>query len=122
MPKRSELPDDLKGLANINAIEVSDNRWDYDVNVLGNKLEQILGISSRRDTEHKSKRQTQPSAPNISVGRGMRIENSTIGTIGASIVRGRGLVQVSARDVNVLEGAEVKASRISEIIGFKQEE
>jgi TIR domain len=38
MPQTNELPDPLKELAQINALEVSDHRWDYDLGILVNAL------------------------------------------------------------------------------------
>jgi TIR domain len=41
MPQTNELPDSLKELAQINALEVSDHRWDYDLGILVNALKVI---------------------------------------------------------------------------------
>jgi hypothetical protein len=34
MPKAADLPEGLKGLAQLNAVEISDSRWDYDLSRL----------------------------------------------------------------------------------------
>ena len=41
MPKESELPEALKKLAQLNAIEISDTRWDYDVGRLVDALKTL---------------------------------------------------------------------------------
>ncbi|MDQ8023135.1 MAG: toll/interleukin-1 receptor domain-containing protein [Moraxellaceae bacterium] len=45
MPSRTDLPDDIQGLARLQASEVSDKRWDYDVAQLVAVLETLLGDS-----------------------------------------------------------------------------
>jgi hypothetical protein len=40
MPSEDELPDLLKPLADINALEISEHRWDYDVSMLEAALEE----------------------------------------------------------------------------------
>jgi hypothetical protein len=42
MPTREELPDPMKPLATIEALEISDERWDYDLNRLCDRLEEVL--------------------------------------------------------------------------------
>ena len=46
-PAATDLPDDLKGLARREAHELSDKRWDYDVQQLIAALERIPGIRRR---------------------------------------------------------------------------
>ena len=43
MPARSALPDDLKPLARLQAIELSDTRWDYDVERLAKVIRALSG-------------------------------------------------------------------------------
>jgi hypothetical protein len=45
MPNPQDLPQDLKALAKHQAIELTDNRWDYDISELINTLEKVLGRS-----------------------------------------------------------------------------
>lgn len=119
MPVIADLPSDLGGLARMNAIELSDKRWAHDVEQLSDSLQTTLGPPSGRNYGKGSTEESDKTGQ-ISIGRGLRIENSSIGTIAAGIVRGRGLVHVRAREVNVLEGATVTNSTISEILGFSQ--
>lgn len=49
MPKKEELPDDLKALSGRNAHELSHNRWDYDVQKLITALETRAGRSNVRN-------------------------------------------------------------------------
>ena len=42
MPRAAMLPEDLKPLARRHAVEISDNRWDYDVRRLIAQLEQVV--------------------------------------------------------------------------------
>jgi hypothetical protein len=46
MPAEHELPVGLRPLARRNACELSDTRWDYDVDVLDRRLRQLLGEST----------------------------------------------------------------------------
>jgi hypothetical protein len=46
MPAEEELPEDLKPLANRNALEVSGSRWEYDVQTLVRALESSLPAST----------------------------------------------------------------------------
>ena len=46
MPSAAELPGELSPLARVNALEISDNRWDYDVGLLIASLES-LGLARR---------------------------------------------------------------------------
>lgn len=45
MPQQAELPPALSGLVRRNAFELSDTRWPYDVEQLGNQLEKTCGRS-----------------------------------------------------------------------------
>lgn len=42
MPSREELPDPIKPLATIEALEISHERWDYDLGRLCERLEEVL--------------------------------------------------------------------------------
>ena len=41
MPRESELPEDLQALSRINALEISNTRWDYDVSILVETIKTI---------------------------------------------------------------------------------
>ena len=45
MPHDDELPDNLKPLARRNALEITDQRWDYDVGNLEAVLDKIVGFT-----------------------------------------------------------------------------
>jgi hypothetical protein len=52
LPPREELPPSLAGLRRLNAFELSDRRWDYDVNELGRYLDAALrGTSAMHPTQ-----------------------------------------------------------------------
>ena len=46
MPSERELPDSLRALARRNACELTDVRWDYDIEVLCRRLRRVLGEST----------------------------------------------------------------------------
>lgn len=54
MPRAEELPKDLHALVRRNAIELSDTRWDYDVNRLCDTLARVLGDSEQAATDKAS--------------------------------------------------------------------
>jgi hypothetical protein len=58
MPAEHELPIALQPLTRRNACELSDTRWDYDVDVLDRRLRQVLGEST---VGHKSTVLTDPA-------------------------------------------------------------
>ena len=45
MPEPGDLPEDLRALARRNALELTDNRWNYDVSRLVVTVRQALGVS-----------------------------------------------------------------------------
>jgi hypothetical protein len=49
MPAEEELPDDVKPLARRNALEISEQDWDEDVNKLAKAIEKSLGWTPKRD-------------------------------------------------------------------------
>ena len=49
MPSERELPASLRALARRNACELSDARWDYDIQVLCRRLRRLLGESTAGD-------------------------------------------------------------------------
>ncbi len=48
MPKQEHLPEDIQRLVRLNAVEITDTRWDYDVGRLVASVEQALAKSPRR--------------------------------------------------------------------------
>jgi hypothetical protein len=69
LPPREELPESLQALRRRNAFELSDRRWDYDVEQLGTHLDALL-----RDTSavHAKTPAPAPPPPAASVGGGGR--------------------------------------------------
>lgn len=63
MPREQDLPDDLKPLARRHALEISDERWEFDVGRLIDTLEERLEKRSGREI---ARPRVQPSSP----GRG----------------------------------------------------
>ena len=49
MPSREDLPGPIKSLARIEALEISDERWDYDLGRLCSRLEEVLPEGSRHE-------------------------------------------------------------------------
>ena len=47
MPDEADLPDDLKLFARRQAHELADSRWDYDINRLGDRIENSLGVDGK---------------------------------------------------------------------------
>ncbi len=45
-PRADDLPDDIRALAGRRALELSDLRWDYDVEQLCRRIEKIAGVSA----------------------------------------------------------------------------
>ncbi len=46
VPTRDELPEGIAALADLQAHEISDNRWDYDVQTLADRLGELPGLGS----------------------------------------------------------------------------
>jgi tetratricopeptide (TPR) repeat protein len=61
-PSSGNLPEDLKKLSRLQAHEISDNRWDYDVGTLIETLEKVLKKEVTNDKE-KEEDKIQPIPP-----------------------------------------------------------
>ena len=48
MPRKENLPDDIRPLTRRQAVEITDSRWDYDVGRLTERLTQVLAHSPGR--------------------------------------------------------------------------
>lgn len=48
MPRKEDLPEDIRALATKNAVEVTDTRWDYDTGQVIKEIERALAGSPRR--------------------------------------------------------------------------
>jgi len=65
MPPMDELPDDINALARRNALELTDRRWDYDVNELFLVLDKVPGLVRRKQTANVA---AQSSKRSVSMG------------------------------------------------------
>ena len=78
MPKREELPEEIRSLADRNAIEITDQRFDYDVGEL------IKGIDPRALTKFENARQPKAAVSatsgGIVVGGKLTVDGSNGGT------------------------------------------
>jgi hypothetical protein len=59
MPSERDLPDPLKPLARINALEIDAHRWDYDVGILEATLEEEARIKPVADAQEGSDRRSE---------------------------------------------------------------
>ncbi len=48
MPRKDDLPEDIRPLVRRQAVEITDTRWDYDVGRVIEKVEQVLADSPKR--------------------------------------------------------------------------
>jgi hypothetical protein len=69
MPSAEELPASLKPLARRQAQEISDRRWDYDVDQLFATMEKIRGVARRKQAQAPA----QPAVPAPPPKRGMSL-------------------------------------------------
>jgi hypothetical protein len=81
MPAADELPDDIKPLSRRQAHELSDRRWDFDVDQLFTALEKVPGIQRRRAAAAAA------PAPRSRAGMGVGTK-VVLGTLGVVIVVG----------------------------------
>lgn len=63
MPAADELPSDIRALAQRNAFELTDRRWDVDVAQLVGILEKLLGRRHRPPSGNRAERVGAPASP-----------------------------------------------------------
>jgi hypothetical protein len=103
MPGAAALPKKLQSLARRNAIELSDSRWEHDRDRLFAALEASTPLK---------RRPTATVAGDVSVGAGLKIDNSEVGRVTG--VRGS-----APESVDVLKGAVITNSKIGDITGVE---
>ncbi|MGH9280688.1 MAG: TIR domain-containing protein [Acidimicrobiales bacterium] len=70
LPGASQLPTQIEALTHRNALPLSDLRWKYDVNVLAERLEGLVGASPPRSGSASATAPPRPSVPAAHVGKG----------------------------------------------------
>jgi hypothetical protein len=92
MPAADQLPDDLKPLARRQAHEISDRRWDFDVEQLFAVLGKIPGVERKQQTSTPPAPPTPtaapPQVPPPSTGSGKKIALGAIGAVAVVVVIG----------------------------------
>ena len=105
MPRAETLPERLRRLTRLNAVELSDSRWQHDCGRLLAALEAATGL----------KRLAAPAAgpAAVRVGAGLQLEDAEVGTITGA----RGLVPDGG--VDVLSNAKLAKVKIDSITGIE---
>jgi hypothetical protein len=65
MPKKNELPDDLRSLADRNALEITYTHFDHDIERLVSKVEQVFGINPAREKPKTSASPIRPMSAEV---------------------------------------------------------
>lgn len=104
MPSPTALPERLRALSRLNALELSDSRWEHDRDRLFAALEA---------TTRLKRRPAAPQAGGVSVGAGLQLSNSELGRVTG--VRG----PAPAGGVDVLKGATVSNVKMGDITGVE---
>jgi hypothetical protein len=79
MPRREELPEELRAITRRNALELSDARWRYDVGRLTTALDQLL---AEMTGTHVLPVPPEPSAPSLPPLR-LMVEAALVGAVAA---------------------------------------
>lgn len=74
MPRPNELPADIKGLVRLNALEITDDRWDYFVERLNEALQPFTTESPRRDSEKIKSRKAPKTQTEVDTPSSLRTE------------------------------------------------
>ena len=104
MPPVSLLPERLRGLARLNALELSDLRWEHDRDRLFAALEAATPMK-RRSAVH--------AAGAVSVGAELNLSDAEVGNVTG--VRGA----APTGDVKVLQGAVITKAKMGDITGVE---
>jgi hypothetical protein len=59
MPRRDELPEDIRAFAQQQAIEITDSRWEYDAQRLSESVAELLEESRWREERQQREREEQ---------------------------------------------------------------
>lgn len=96
MPMNEELPDSLAPLTRRQAHELSESRWDFDVEQLAKALMQIPGIRARKPSQPNAEIADAPNRQKPAPGFGRFIGAGILSTMGllflvAGLIEGQGL-------------------------------
>lgn len=107
MPKREELPEEIRSLADRNAIEITDQRFDYDVGEL------IKGIDPRAlanlEKARRPKATVSATSGRVVVGGNLTVDGSNGGT--AIVATGNVVIGLTAEQLEQALGRKEKAVR-----------
>jgi len=81
MPSADELPASIKPLARRQAHEITDRRWDYDVDQLFAVMDKIPGVAARKRAQASA-----PAAPAAPAKRGMSLGMKALLGVGVVVV------------------------------------
>jgi hypothetical protein len=85
MPRREELPPELRTLARRNALELSEGRWRYDVGRLLGLLDELLPDDTESDRAAKPTPTPEPETP--ALGWRLALEGALIAAVSAFVAR-----------------------------------
>jgi TIR domain len=114
MPQASGLPADLASLPRRQAHEVTDKRWDFDIDRLFDAIENTTGL--KRLASSPAAGACDGNA--ISVGASATLEGVEIGDVAGIKVEGAMVPSAVDSPIDVLKGARVKNSKLGDITGI----
>lgn len=85
MPRREELPSELKTLARRNALELSEGRWRYDIGRLLGLLDELLPDDTEPKRAEGLTRTPEPETP--ALGWRLALEGALIAAVSAFVAR-----------------------------------
>ena len=112
MPKAAALPESLRRLAQRNALELTDARWQYDVDRLVAAIESTVGLERQRSTGA----QNEHGGHEVRVGANARFDGVQAGNV-TGLRSAGSLPDKTPRKVEVLGEATVTNSKLGDITG-----
>src|SRR5262245_11257575 len=109
IPRPEALPADLQALARKQSHELSDSRWQYDVEVLMKVLEEALG--PRRPA-------AEAESATIDVAEGLVLDGAEAGDVAG--IKSEGPVK-GPGGIRVAKGMKIRRSTVGDIVGIKQQ-